>query len=171
MKTKRFSLDRHGLLKLKTLLNMPKYVTMTSGLEKLPYSVCPMTLQHMDEQGNLWFITSKLNAICTTIQFDNRVQVIYNDPNSHNCITIFGTAEPVNDTDKMSELWIPLMYAWFKVKDNSELMLVRLKIETADYWDNQNNKLVSFFMNSQSRFDHGDKPVIGSNQLNSLELQ
>jgi general stress protein 26 len=51
-------------------------------------------------------------------------------------VSISGTAELVQDKDKIEELWKPELKAWFpKGTGDPDLALLRVGIEKAEYWD------------------------------------
>jgi general stress protein 26 len=145
MSDKNFTKDKDGLQKMRNLIDAPKIVMMATRLDKIPFSVCPMTLQQMDDQGDLWFFTSKKSDLFGDIDFDNRVQILYSDEGKQKYISIFGNASHIVDEQKVKELWNPMMNNWFEGKDDPDLALVNVNMENAYYWDNQYSKLVSFF--------------------------
>ncbi|TYB77091.1 pyridoxamine 5'-phosphate oxidase family protein [Bizionia myxarmorum] len=145
MSTRNYNKDTNGLEKMRALVDAPKIVMLATQLNKTPFSVCPMTLQEMDTQGDLWFFTSKTSSHFTDIQEDNRVQIIYTDDEKKRYISIYGNATHIVDDQKIDELWNPMLNTWFEGKDDSNLALLNVNMENAYYWDTQHNKLVSFF--------------------------
>ncbi|MFB9055827.1 pyridoxamine 5'-phosphate oxidase family protein [Mariniflexile ostreae] len=145
MSDKDFTKDKDGLQKMRDLIEVPKVVMMASRLDKIPFSVCPMTLQSMDAQGDLWFFTSKESGLFKDVDYDNRVQIMCSDEEKQKYISIFGNATHIVDQEKVDELWNPLMRNWFDGKEDPNLVLLNVNMENAYYWDNQYNKLVSFF--------------------------
>lgn len=77
MKRITFTKDRESLQKIRELLQNTRICMMATNLEKIPFSVCPMTFQEIDEQGNLWFFTPKNSDHFRDIEKDNRVQLIF----------------------------------------------------------------------------------------------
>ncbi|WP_445735834.1 pyridoxamine 5'-phosphate oxidase family protein [Mariniflexile sp.] len=145
MSNKNDTKDKNGVKKLKALIDGPKVVMMATRLDKIPFSVCPMTLQQVDEQGDIWFFSSKDSSHFEDITFDNRVQIIYLDDDNQIYISIFGNATHVEDDKKTDELWSPMLNNWYNGKDDPNLVLLSLNVENAYYWDSEENKLVSFF--------------------------
>ncbi|MGB5556030.1 MAG: pyridoxamine 5'-phosphate oxidase family protein, partial [Flavobacteriaceae bacterium] len=116
-----------------------------TNLEKIPFSICPMTLQEMDEKGDLWFFTGRNSDHFKNIENDNRVQLIVSETDDHTYISLYGNAVHIVDDEKVEQLWNPMLQAWFNGKNDSNLALLNVNVESAFYWDNDQNKLVSLY--------------------------
>ena len=124
-----------------------------------------MTLQQIDENGDIWFFSSKDSDHFKDIIHDNRVQIIYSDDGDQTYISIFGKATHVVDEKKVNELWSPMLKNWYKGKDDPNLVLLNIHINNAYYWDTDESKLVSFFklitgMASDDKTNLGEKGEI-----------
>lgn len=121
--------------------NICMFVT---NLKKLPLDGRPMATQEVDEEGNIWFMSSRSSNKHIDIKHDDRVQLFYSHNKSYEYLNIFGRAEIVNDKNKIDELWTPMAKTWFKEgKDDPDIELICVKPEDAYYWDTRNNKMVS----------------------------
>ncbi|WP_127140805.1 pyridoxamine 5'-phosphate oxidase family protein [Flagellimonas marinaquae] len=145
MNKRNYMKSPEGLQRIRTLIDEQKTVMMASDLDKTPFSVCPMTLQQMDEKGDLWFFVAKDSGLFEDIEKDNRVQIIYSDEQNHHYVSMFGNATHIIAKQKRAELWNPDLLNWFKGKDDDNLALISVNMENAYYWDHENAKLVSFF--------------------------
>ncbi|MCB0449825.1 MAG: pyridoxamine 5'-phosphate oxidase family protein [Confluentibacter sp.] len=145
MNDKNLTRNREGLNKIRQLIEVQKIVMMASRLDKIPFSVCPMTILEMDDQGDLWFFTSKKSGVFQDIEYDNRVQLLYSDEDTQKYVSIFGNASHIIDNEKVEALWNPMMNHWFDGKDDPDLVLLNINMEHAYYWNNDTNALVSFF--------------------------
>ncbi|MHA7832560.1 MAG: pyridoxamine 5'-phosphate oxidase family protein [Flagellimonas sp.] len=145
MDKKNYMKNSEGLRQIRTLIDEQKTVMMASHLDKIPFSICPMTLQQMDEKGDLWFFASQDSDLFKDIAKDNRVQIIYTDNQKQTYISIFGNATHIIANQKKEELWNSNLLNWFKGKDDPNLALISVNMENAYYWDNENAKLISFF--------------------------
>ena len=145
MDKKIYMKNPEGLRQIRTLIDEQKTVMMASHLDKIPFSICPMTLQQMDEKGDLWFFASQDSDLFKDIAKDNRVQIIYTDNQKQTYISIFGNATHIIANQKKEELWNSNLLNWFKGKDDPNLALISVNMENAYYWDNENAKLISFF--------------------------
>ncbi|HEA19783.1 hypothetical protein LCGC14_1014650 [marine sediment metagenome] len=152
--------NQEGLRKLRELLKDTKITMMATNLQKVPFSICPMTLQQMDEQGDLWFFTAKDSDHFREIENDNRVQIIVSNESEQRYLSIFGNAVHMMADNKVDELWNPMLNTWFDGKDDPNLALLNVNVENAQYWDTDSNKLVSFYdMGKSATMDKN--PVVG----------
>lgn len=103
----------------------------------------PMQTQDIEFDGDLWFFTSSKTHKTDEIEKDNRVNVSYAAPDSSQYVSVSGTAHIVRDRDKIDELWNPIHLAWFpEGKDAPDLILLKIKVEQAEYWDSSSSSFV-----------------------------
>jgi len=103
----------------------------------------PMSTQELDENGDLWFFTSDDSRKIEEIERDNRINVAYSDPDGNTYVSVFGTAEVIEDRAKIEELWSPIYKAWFPEGINDpKVCLLRVSVEDAEYWDSSSSKIV-----------------------------
>ncbi|MDQ3713467.1 MAG: pyridoxamine 5'-phosphate oxidase family protein [Acidobacteriota bacterium] len=103
----------------------------------------PMQTQEAKFDGDLWFFTSTDTHKTDEIEKDNRVNVSYASPAANTYVSVSGTASLVNDKEKIEELWNPILKAWFpKGLDDPTLILLKVSIEQAEYWDSSSSTIV-----------------------------
>lgn len=113
-------------------------------LTKLPLAGRPMATQEVDDEGNIWFMSDKNSNKDQEIKKDSRVQLFYSHTGNYEYLSIFGTAELINDKKKIAELWTPMAKTWFtEGKDDPAIELIKVTPVDAYYWDTKNNKMVS----------------------------
>jgi general stress protein 26 len=105
----------------------------------------PMSTQDVDDDGNLWFFSDKNSDKNKEIEKDSRVQLFYSDPGKSSYLVVNGEAEIIIDSEKVEELWSPLVKAWFKEgKDDPNISIVKVSSKSAYYWDTEGNKMINF---------------------------
>lgn len=106
----------------------------------------PMGTREVDDQGYLWFFTSDESGKLADIIEHPKVNIAYSSVDSNTYLSISGVATPVLDKQKMKELFSPMVKAWYpEGLDDPTLMLIRVKIQEAEYWDGTSSKLVQVF--------------------------
>ncbi len=106
----------------------------------------PMQTQEMDADGCLWFFSSKHTDKDHEIKHGAKVNVSYADSNKSTYVSVSGTAQIVEDKEKMEELWSPIMKAWYPEGiDTPGITLLKIEIDSAAYWDSSANKMVEMF--------------------------
>ena len=115
-----------------------------TDLSNVPLMGRPMATQEVDDDGSIWFMSDKNSDKNTDVKKDDRVQLFYSHTGNYEYLSIYGTAEIVNDRSKIEELWTPMAKTWFKEgKDDPNISLIKVTPEGAYYWDTKNNKMVS----------------------------
>ena len=103
----------------------------------------PMSTQGGEFDGLLWFFTAKSAKVCSEIAVDPQVNLAYSNPKSNRYVSVSGPAEQIDDKAKAKELWNPLLKAWFpKGLEDPELTLLKVQVESAQYWDSPSSTVV-----------------------------
>ncbi len=96
----------------------------------------PMATQDMEFDGDLWFFTKASAPKVDDVEHHQQVNLSYAKPDDNLFVSVSGTAQLVRDRQKMDELWKPLLKAWFpNGKDDPELALLKVTVNSAEYWD------------------------------------
>lgn len=137
--------NSEGIEKVKEMATSIGMCMFCTSLDDKPFKTRPMSTQDVDYDGNIWFFSSKSSNKDKEIRQDDKVQLIYSDNGSAAYMTIYGTADVIDDRKKVEELWSPIAKAWFKDgKEDADLELIRVRTEDAYYWDTKHSKMVSF---------------------------
>ncbi|KRA74160.1 general stress protein [Lysobacter sp. Root667] len=96
----------------------------------------PLGTQQVEFDGDLWFATAADSAKAREIADDPRVNVAYASRGKNVYVSVSGTASLVDDRAKIDEIWSPAMKLFFPGgKDDPQLRLIRVAVDTAEYWD------------------------------------
>ncbi|MFB7814928.1 pyridoxamine 5'-phosphate oxidase family protein [Paenibacillus chitinolyticus] len=101
----------------------------------------PMSTQEVEFDGDLWFMTQKDKSVYRELLENKNVNLAYVDKSY---VSVRGEAELIEDRAKLKELWSPMYEKFFGVSsDDPSLVLIKVKAETAEYWEAGNRmKLV-----------------------------
>lgn len=108
----------------------------------------PMTTQNtrLDEDRVLWLFMSRKSETAADIAALPSVCMSFADPGSDRYVSLSGSAHISEDRAKKEALWSPLTKAWFPAGvEDPDLLLVRLDIAHADYWDVKDSKIVQLW--------------------------
>ena len=106
----------------------------------------PMSTQNVDDEGNLWFFSDKNSGKNKEIENDSTVRLYYSHPSKSSYMVLNGTAEIQFDKNKVSEIWSPMVNAWFPDgKEDSNISLIKVTPKNAYYWDIEGNQMINFF--------------------------
>ena len=137
--------DTEAIKKLKSLgedIRFCMYTTFGNGR----IDSRPMTTLDIDDNGNVWFFTSRNTDIGKETNWGESVTLIYADPKNSSYLSVAGQAAVVNDEQKKEELWNVMTKAWFPGgKDDPDLVLLKVTTDEAAYWDSNSSRMVVFF--------------------------
>jgi general stress protein 26 len=106
----------------------------------------PMTAQQIDNEGNMWFFTSDEAAFTHDLEHHPDVSVSFCKPDDNLYLSVTGQAYLLHDRAKARELWSPSVRAWFPSGlDDPHLALIRVRIQSAEYWDASASKMKQLF--------------------------
>jgi len=130
--------------KMKDLAEDIRICMFCTDIYAMPFRTRPMGLQQVDGEGNFWFFSADDSLKNMEIRNNPHVQMIFAKPGDSKFMVVHGVADIVNDRAKTDELWNHFAKAWFKDgKDDPNLSLIRVKPETAHYWDTVHGKMIA----------------------------
>ncbi|MBV8636844.1 MAG: pyridoxamine 5'-phosphate oxidase family protein [Candidatus Eremiobacteraeota bacterium] len=128
--------------RLNTMISSVEIAMLTSVGEDDTLHSRPMVVQAVQDDGTVWFFTSRNASAAYESDEDCRVNVSYVDAKRSVFISISGAASLSDDREKMAQLWDPRLSAWFpKGLEDPNLRLLCVQIERAEYWDVTQNAL------------------------------
>lgn len=136
--------NKEAIAKIKELANEIDICMFCTDLGHQPFSTRPMALREVDEEGNLWFISSASSHKNAEIKDDEGVQLIFSSPSASHFLSIYGKAAIYVDPEKIKSLWTPIANAWFEEgKNDPDLTVLKVRPFSAYYWDTPNGKMVT----------------------------
>jgi len=106
----------------------------------------PLTSQQVDAQGQMWFFVSDEATYLNDLLTQPQVNVSFADTSANLYVSVSGRASTVRDRAKAEELWNPMTKAFFPAGlDDPHLLLLKVDIDVAEYWDTPAGKMVQMF--------------------------
>ena len=102
----------------------------------------PLTTLEVDPAGSIWFFIDRDSEVAGEVRANPTVGLAYNDDGSARYVSVSGTASLRDDRARVEELWNPLINAWFDGKDDPSIQPLEVRIDAAEYWDGESNRLV-----------------------------
>ena len=134
-----------AIKKIKELAEGINFCFFCTDLNHPPFESTPMSVQEVDDQGNIWFLASKDSDKYRNIKLNKQVQLYFSDPSSMKYLSLFGNAEIVDDQNRIDKYWNKFVEGWFeKGRTNPNIILFKIKPEHAHYWDTKHHKLISY---------------------------
>ena len=127
----------------------------------------PLTSQQIDNEGNMWFFTSDEAGFTHDLEHHPEVNVSFSNPDQQLYLSVCGRAYLLKDRAKARELWNPELNAWYRGGlDDPHLVMIRVKIQSAEYWDAGASKMKQLFqvakaaMTGRARMPMGEHVTI-----------
>lgn len=163
MKTESQFSSAENVKKLGELVKNIKFAMVTTTNEQGQLRSCPLTVQEVDIDGDLWFVVNKQSEAYNDIKQDPRVNVSFSSDNK-TYISISGKGEFVEDNDKLQSLWNPSLKIWFPQGiSDPNVTLLKINVEDAEYWQHPAFKVVQLAALAKSLIT-GDKEKISEHK-------
>ena len=103
----------------------------------------PMSVQEIDDNGHLWFLSDKNSNKNSEIKENPTVEIFFAE-NHDKFLSLHGKANISYDRDKIKELWNPIAKVWMQGgADDPNLSVIQVIPEDGYYWNNKNGKMVA----------------------------
>ncbi len=164
MNTTKNLMGLEAVKKLRSLTHDTPTCMFGSGMQLIPFHVCPMQVQEVDDHGNLWFFSGADSTHNRQLAEDSRAHLIFSNHSKVEYVTVFGEVTISTDPARVKRLWSKMVEAWFPggpTDPNVTLLCVRPIF--AHYWDTENGMLVTMAKILTAAVAGGE-PDIGSIQ-------
>lgn len=126
----------------------------------------PMAAMNKDFDGALWFASREGAPKLGEIADNTHVLLAYSEPKSQNYVSVAGNAALVRDRAKVKELWSEGMRVWFpKGPEDPDIALIRVDVETAEYWDAPSSAWVYAIGYTKARLTGRPPRDVGQNKV------
>lgn len=137
--------NSEAIKKIKELAEEITFCFFCTDLAQPPFESTPMSVQEVDENGNIWFLASKESEKYKNIKINEQVQLYFSDPSSMKYLSLFAKAELVDDQKRIDKYWNKFVAGWFeKGRADPNIVLFKIIPQQAHYWDTKHHKLVSY---------------------------
>ena len=126
----------------------------------------PMAAINKEFSGELWFATRDETPKTAEIAREDHVLLAYSEPKSQNYVSVAGRATIVHDTAKVRELWTEGLRVWFpKGADDPSISLIRVEVDSAEYWDSPSSKWLYAYGYAKARLTGEPPKNVGENKV------
>jgi general stress protein 26 len=104
----------------------------------------PMSVQQVDDEGNLWFLSASDSHKNLELAIDPTVKLYFQGSAHSNFLYLNGHAIVSTDQAKIKELWEPVIKTWFTggVED-PRITVIKVTPTEGYYWDNKHGDAVA----------------------------
>ena len=135
--------DNEDLATLKYLVEEIKICMFCSNLNIIPLNSRPMSIHQVDDEGNIWFISSKESNKNFEIATDKRVQLFFTSMSDSHYLSVFGDVTIYKDKEEIDTIWNSIANAWFEESINdATVIIIKVTPTNVYHWDSNENKVV-----------------------------
>lgn len=129
----------------------------------------PMAVADVTDAGELWFVTDRNSGKIADLMLAREVAVTMQG--SRKFVTITGEARVVDDQAKIESLWSEAWKIWFPAgKNDSSIVLLKIKPERGEYWDNSGFAGVKYLIKAGKAYLQGERPEIDESVNASVSM-
>lgn len=96
--------------------------------------VRPMTLIAYEEEGGIWFATSKSSRKVEEIGKEPKVTVCFLDLEGSAYAQLFGTAAVIDDRQVKEEFWDEEWEEYWEGPEDPDYVLIHIQVQKAEYY-------------------------------------
>lgn len=119
--------------------------------------------------GDLWILTSASSHKVAEIKAHPGVNIAFAAPHQNSFVSVSGTASVRRDRARIARLWTPEQRVYYPAgMDDPDLTLVRVRVETVEYWDGPSSWLGKAVRFAVAAATH-DADAMGKNRTVRVE--
>jgi general stress protein 26 len=104
----------------------------------------PMTVQKVDDEGNLWFLSARDTHKDQELTINPRVRLYFQSSAHGAFLEINGSATVTQDRKKIDELWQPIMNNWFSEgREDPRISVIKVSAIDGYYWETKHGFAVA----------------------------
>jgi general stress protein 26 len=135
-----------AITRLKDMAEDAKTCFFTSNIKTgLPSSARPMTVQEVDDEGNLWFLIANDSGTYKELETEPLAQLFFQGSKYSDYLNVYGITTLSADKEKIKKFWNPILTTWFtEGQDDPRIAVLKVEPTEAYYWDNKHGNAVAF---------------------------
>ncbi len=104
----------------------------------------PMSVQQVDDAGNLWFLSADDSHKNEELERDPNVTLYFQGSAHSDFLTLSGRATVSRDKEKIKQLWEPVIKTWFtEGVDDPRITVICLAPREGYYWTTKHGKAIA----------------------------
>ena len=104
----------------------------------------PMSVQQVDEQGNLWFLSADDSHKNLEVAQDPSVKLYFQGSAHSDFLQLDGIATISKDKEKIKELWEFVIGTWFtQGMDDPRITVIQVRPTAGYYWDTKHGNAIA----------------------------
>ncbi|HEY0055123.1 MAG TPA: pyridoxamine 5'-phosphate oxidase family protein [Pedobacter sp.] len=116
----------------------------TNPLSATSSGTRPMSVQKVDDNGNLWFLSANDSYKNQEILANHEVKLHFQGSAHSDFLYLEGIASITEDKNIIHELWEPILKVWFTEGENDpRISAIKVSPSSGYYWDNKHGDAIA----------------------------
>jgi general stress protein 26 len=104
----------------------------------------PMSVQEVDNAGQIWFLSADDSHKNQELERDSNVTLYFQGSAHSDFLTLHGNASISRDKEKIKQLWEPLAKTWFTEGiDDPRITVIRVTPSEGYYWTTKHGRAIA----------------------------
>ncbi|HEV7323937.1 MAG TPA: pyridoxamine 5'-phosphate oxidase family protein [Bosea sp. (in: a-proteobacteria)] len=122
----------------------------------------PMSAHARRDEDAIYFLTDLRSHKDEEIEINENVCLCFGDNSSYKYVSVSGTANLLDDRNRVAELWSTAARAFWESKDDPNIRILKVRPAMAEFWDSP-GKIVTTVKMAAAAVT-GSRPDLGSNR-------
>ena len=122
----------------------------------------PMSAHTRRDEDAIYFLTDLRAHKDDEIEINENVCLCFGDNSSYKYVSVTGTANLLDDRNRVAELWSAAARAFWESKDDPNIRILKVRPAMAEFWDSP-GKIVTTVKMAAAAVT-GSRPDLGSNR-------
>jgi general stress protein 26 len=122
----------------------------------------PMSAHARRDEDAIYFLTDLRSHKDDEIEINENVCLCFGDNGSYKYVSVTGTANLLDDRNRVAELWSTAARAFWESKDDPNIRVLKVRPAMAEFWDSP-GKIVTTVKMAAAAVT-GSRPDLGSNR-------
>lgn len=134
----------HAIKKIKDIVDEAQACFFCTAVASAQSDTRPMSVQEVDDAGNLWFLSANDSHKNLELASDPSVKLYFQGSPHSGFLQLDGLATVSTDKAKIKALWKPILKTWFtEGEDDPRISVIKVAPSKGYYWDNKHGDAVA----------------------------
>jgi general stress protein 26 len=104
----------------------------------------PMTVQRVDKEGSIWFLSASDSNQNKEIEEDSFIQLYFQNSQHSDFMHLSGKAQILKEKRIIAELWNPIFKTWFtEGEKDPRISIIKFTTDYGYYWETKHGNFIA----------------------------
>lgn len=136
--------DYEAVSKIKEIVDKAQTCFFCTMLPNGEINSRPMSVQQVDDEGNLWFLSAEDSHKNMEVTLEPKVKLFFQGSTHSDFLELTGVAHISRDRQKIKELWEFVIKTWFTEGiDDPRITVIKISPNDGYYWDTKHGNAIA----------------------------